>query len=237
MADEDRIKLDPSWKSRIGDYLQREDMAALGNFLRQRKAQGVRIYPSGAQIFSAFNATPFDAVKVVILGQDPYHGAGQAHGLCFSVRPGVIVPPSLDNIFKEIERDLGIRRPDHGCLTPWAERGVLLLNSVLTVEDGRAGAHQGKGWEGFTDHVVDVLNRECEGLVFMLWGSYAQAKGKVIDPQRHRVLKAPHPSPLSAHRGFLGCGHFSTANEYLQRRGKPPIDWSLPARAELVETA
>jgi uracil-DNA glycosylase len=237
MADDDRIKLDPSWKSRIGDYLQREDMAALGIFLRQRKAQGVRIYPPGAQIFSAFNATPFNAVKVVILGQDPYHGAGQAHGLCFSVRPGVIVPPSLDNIFKEIGRDLGIRRPDHGCLTPWAERGVLLLNSVLTVEDGRAGAHQGKGWEGFTDHVVDVLNRECEGLVFMLWGSYAQAKGKVIDPQRHRVLKAPHPSPLSAHRGFLGCGHFSAANEYLQRRGKAPIDWSLPARAELVETA
>ena len=237
MTDDDRIKLDPSWKSRIGDYLQREDMAALGIFLRQRKAQGVRIYPPGAQIFSAFNATPFDAVKVVILGQDPYHGAGQAHGLCFSVRPGVIVPPSLDNIFKEIERDLDIRRPDHGCLTPWADRGVLLLNSVLTVEDGRAGAHQGKGWEGFTDHVVDVLNRECEGLVFLLWGSYAQAKGKVIDAQRHRVLKAPHPSPLSAHRGFLGCGHFSSANEYLQRRGKTPIDWSLPARAELVETA
>ena len=237
MTDDDRIKLDPSWKSRIGDYLQREDMATLGNFLRQRKAQGVRIYPHGAQIFAAFNATPFDAVKVVVLGQDPYHGAGQAHGLCFSVRPGVIVPPSLDNIFKDIERDLGIRRPDHGCLTPWAERGVLLLNSVLTVEDGRAGAHQGKGWEGFTDHVVDVLNRECEGLVFLLWGSYAQAKGKVIDPQRHRVLKAPHPSPLSAHRGFLGCGHFSSTNEYLQRCGKAPIDWSLPPRADLVETA
>ena len=233
MADEDRIKLDPSWKSRIGDYLQREDMAALGNFLRQRKAQGVRIYPPGAQIFAAFNATPFDAVKVVILGQDPYHGAGQAHGLCFSVRPGVIVPPSLDNIFKEIERDLGIRRPDHGCLTPWAERGVLLLNSVLTVEDGRAGAHQGKGWEGFTDHVVDVLNRECEGLVFMLWGSYAQAKGKVIDPQRHRVLKAPHPSPLSAHRGFLGCRHFSAANQFLVRTGQASVDWNLQPAAAL----
>ena len=141
-------------------------------------------------------------MKVVILGQDPYHGAGQAHGLCFSVRPGVAVPPSLDNIFKEIQRDLGIARPDHGCLTPWAERGVLLLNAVLTVEDGRAGAHQGKGWEGFTDHVVDVLNREKEGLVFLLWGSYAQAKGKMIDTGRHRVLKAPHPSPLSAHRGL-----------------------------------
>ena len=149
------------------ESLQREDMAALGAFLRQRKAQGARIYPPGAQIFSAFDATAFDAVKVVILGQDPYHGAGQAHGLCFSVRPGVPVPPSLDNIYKEIQRDLGIARPDHGCLTPWSERGVLLLNAVLTVEDGRAGAHQGKGWEGFTDHVVDVLNREREGLVFV----------------------------------------------------------------------
>jgi uracil-DNA glycosylase len=234
MADEDRIKLDPSWKKRIGDYLQREDIAALGAFLRQRKAMGLRIYPPGAQIFSAFDATPFDAVKVVILGQDPYHGAGQAHGLCFSVRPGVAVPPSLDNIFKEIHRDLGIARPDHGCLTPWAERGVLLLNAVLTVEDGRAGAHQGKGWEGFTDHVVDVLNREKEGLVFLLWGSYAQAKGKMIDTGRHRVLKAPHPSPLSAHRGFMGCGHFSATNEYLVRKGQTPIDWSLPPRAALT---
>lgn len=234
MADDDRIKLDPSWKAHIGDYLQREDIAALGAFLRQRKAQGLRIYPPGAQIFSAFDATPFDAVKVVILGQDPYHGAGQAHGLCFSVRPGVAVPPSLDNIFKEIHHDLGIARPDHGCLTPWAERGVLLLNAVLTVEDGRAGAHQGKGWEGFTDHVVDVLNREKEGLVFLLWGSYAQAKGKMIDTGRHRVLKAPHPSPLSAHRGFMGCGHFSATNEYLVRKGQTPIDWSLPPRATLT---
>ncbi len=232
MAD-DRVKLEPSWKSHIGDYLQREDMGALGAFLRQRKAQGTHIYPPGSQIFSAFDATPFDKVKVVVLGQDPYHGAGQAHGLCFSVQPGVPVPPSLDNIFKEIQRDLGISRPDHGCLLPWAERGVLLLNSVLTVEEGRAGAHQGKGWEGFTDHVVDVLNREREGLVFLLWGSYAQAKGKVIDPQRHRVLKAPHPSPLSAHRGFMGCGHFSATNQYLTRNGHGPIDWSLPARAAL----
>ncbi len=234
MADEDRIRLDAAWKTRIGDYLQREDIAALGAFLRQRKAQGVRIYPPGAQIFSAFDATPFEAVKVVILGQDPYHSAGQAHGLCFSVRPGVPVPPSLDNIFKEIHRDLGIARPDHGCLTPWAERGVLLINSVLTVEDGRAGAHQGKGWEGFTDHVVEVLNRETEGLVFLLWGAYAQAKGKVIDARRHRVLKAPHPSPLSAHRGFIGCGHFSAANEYLIRNGRAQIDWSLPTRAMLT---
>ena len=233
MTDDARIKLEDAWKRRIGDYLRRDDMTALGAFLRQRKAQGAKIYPPGAQIFSAFNATSFDDVKVVILGQDPYHGPGQAHGLCFSVQPGVTVPPSLDNIFKEIQRDLGIARPDHGCLTPWAQRGVLLLNSVLTVEDGRAGAHQGKGWEGFTDHVVDVLNREREHLVFLLWGSYAQAKGKVIDTARHRVLKAPHPSPLSAHRGFLGCGHFSATNDYLQRRGIAPIDWSLPPRAQL----
>lgn len=230
---DDRIKLDPSWKSRIGDYLLREDMAALSAFLRQRKQQGARIYPPGPQIFSAFDATPFDAVSVVVLGQDPYHGPGQAHGLCFSVPVGVPVPPSLDNVFKEIGRDLGLPRPDHGCLLPWAQRGVLLLNAVLTVEDGRAGAHQGKGWEGFTDHVVDTLNHEREGLVFLLWGSYAQAKGKMIDDRRHRVLRAPHPSPLSAHRGFLGCGHFSAANEYLRRNGRPPIDWSLPLRADM----
>ena len=237
MTDDSRIKLEPSWKAHVGDYLQREEMAALSAFLRQRKAQGARIYPPGPEIFAAFDATPFNDVKVVVLGQDPYHGPGQAHGLCFSVRPGVPVPPSLDNIFKEIHADLGLPRPDHGCLLPWARQGVLLLNAVLTVEDGRAGAHQGKGWEGFTDHVVDVLNREREGLVFLLWGSYAQAKGKVIDTRRHRVLKAPHPSPLSAHRGFMGCRHFSAANEYLQRNGKTPIDWSLPPRATLEAAA
>lgn len=208
-------------------------MHALSEFLRDRKAAGVRIYPPGPQIFAAFDATPFDRVKVVILGQDPYHGAGQAHGLCFSVAPGVPVPPSLDNMFKEIRRDLGLPRPDHGCLLPWAERGVLLLNAVLTVEDGRPGAHQGKGWEGFTDHVVETLNRDREGLVFLLWGSYAQAKGRMIDGARHRVLKTTHPSPLSAHRGFLGCGHFSASNDYLDRRGEAPIDWSLPPRDAL----
>lgn len=225
---EERIKLEPSWKARVGDYLQREDMRELSGFLRQRSAQGVRIFPPGPEIFSAFEATPFDATRVVILGQDPYHGAGQAHGLCFSVRPGVPVPPSLLNIHKEIERDLGIPRPAHGCLLPWARQGVLLLNSVMTVEEGRAGAHQGRGWEGFTDYVIEALAREREGLVFLLWGSYAQKKGAVIDRSRHRVLKAPHPSPLSAHRGFIGCGHFSAANEYLARRGGKPIDWSLP---------
>jgi uracil-DNA glycosylase len=231
---EDRIRLEPSWKARVGAYLQRDEMRALAAFLRQRKAAGARIHPPAPRIFAALDATPFDAVKVVILGQDPYHGPGQAHGLCFSVRPGVPVPPSLDNIFKELQRDLGIARPDHGCLLPWARQGVLLLNAVLTVEEGRPGAHAGKGWEGFTDHIVETLNREREGLVFLLWGSYAQAKGKVIDPQRHRVLKAPHPSPLSAHRGFIGCGHFSAANQYLARHGQTPIDWALPARAALA---
>ncbi|TQM05679.1 uracil-DNA glycosylase [Pseudoxanthomonas sp. 3HH-4] len=233
MTDDDRIKLEPSWKAHIGDWLQRPDMRDLSAFLRQRKAAGARIYPPGPQIFAAFDATPFDAVKVVILGQDPYHGPGQAHGLCFSVLPGVPVPPSLVNIYKEINADLGIPPPDHGCLLPWARQGVLLLNAVLTVEEGRAGAHQGKGWEGFTDHAIETLAREREGLVFLLWGSYAQAKGKVIDTRRHRVLRAPHPSPLSAHRGFLGCGHFSATNQYLAQRGLRPIDWRLPLKDAL----
>jgi uracil-DNA glycosylase len=225
----DRIRLEPSWKARVGDWLQREDMRELARFLRSRKAAGARIFPPGPEIFAAFDATPFDAVKVVVLGQDPYHGEGQAHGLCFSVQPGVPVPPSLQNIYKEVRRDLGIAAPAHGYLMPWARRGVLLLNAVLTVEAGRPGSHQGKGWEGFTDHVVDVLNRERQDLVFLLWGSYAQAKGRVIDPRRHRVLRTTHPSPLSAHRGFLGCGHFSAANDYLVRQGAGAIDWSLPA--------
>lgn len=228
MADSDSIRLEPSWKARIGDWLLRDDMRALSAFLRERLHAGARIHPDPKHIFAAFDATPFDTAKVVILGQDPYHGPGQAHGLCFSVLPGVPVPPSLDNIYKELNRDLGLPRPANGHLMPWARQGVLLLNSVLTVEEGQAGSHQGRGWEGFTDHVVDVLNREREGLVFLLWGSYAQAKGKVIDPRRHRVLKAPHPSPLSAYRGFIGCGHFSAANEYLARHGQAPIDWSLP---------
>ena len=224
------VRLEASWKDRVGAYLQRDDMRALSAFLRERKAAGARIYPPGPRIFGALDATPFDRVKVVILGQDPYHGPGQAHGLCFSVQPGVPVPPSLQNIYKELQRDLGIAPPAHGCLASWAEQGVLLLNAVLTVEDGRAGAHAGKGWEGFTDHIVETLGREREHLVFMLWGSYAQKKGAVIDPRRHRVLKAPHPSPLSAHRGFLGCGHFSAANEYLARHGQTPVDWTLPAQ-------
>jgi uracil-DNA glycosylase len=226
---EDAIRLEPSWKSRVGDYLARPEMQALAQFLREEKARGKRIYPPGPQIFAALDATPFEQVKVVILGQDPYHGPGQAHGLCFSVPPSVDVPPSLVNIFKEIERDLGITRPGHGYLMPWAQQGVLLLNAVLTVEAGQAGSHQGKGWEGFTDHIVETLDRERDGLVFLLWGSYAQAKGRIIDARRHCVLRAPHPSPLSAHRGFIGCGHFGAANRWLAGRGLPAIDWSLPA--------
>lgn len=230
---EDRVKLDASWKTRVGAQFERPEMQALAEFLRAEKRAGKVIYPPSPHIFAALDMTPFEAVKVVILGQDPYHGPGQAHGLCFSVLPGVPAPPSLVNIFAEIQRDLGIARPDHGCLMAWARQGVLLLNSVLTVERGLAGAHQGKGWEGFTDACIEALNREREGLVFLLWGSYAQAKGKLIDSRRHRVLKAPHPSPLSAHRGFNGCGHFSRANEYLREHRQIPIDWCLPAVSEL----
>jgi uracil-DNA glycosylase len=222
------VKLDASWKARVGDYLERPEMQRLSEFLRTELRAGKTIYPPPKRIFAALDATPFEQVKVVILGQDPYHGPGQAHGLCFSVLPGVAPPPSLVNIFAEIQRDLGTTRPDHGCLIPWARQGVLLLNAVLTVERGQAGSHQGKGWEGFTDTIVDHLNREREGLVFLLWGSPAQAKGRLVDTRRHRVLKAPHPSPLSAHRGFIGCGHFSAANAWLREHGQSEIDWRLP---------
>jgi uracil-DNA glycosylase len=230
---EDRIKLEASWKSRLGDYFERPSMRQLADFLRAEKRAGKTIYPPGPEIFAAFEHTPFDAVRVVILGQDPYHGPNQAHGLCFSVRVGVPAPPSLENIFREIQRDLDIPPPDHGCLIPWADQGVFLLNSVLTVERGCAAAHQGKGWEGFTDAAIDALNRERQGIVFLLWGAYAQRKGQLIDNQRHHVLKSAHPSPLSAHRGFLGCGHFSAANRYLKEQGWKPIDWSLPPRSVL----
>lgn len=222
------VRLEASWKARLGDYLLRPEMQELSRFLRTRQQAGARIYPHGGEIFNAFAHTPFAAVRVVVLGQDPYHGPGQAHGLCFSVRPGVRVPPSLQNVFQELQRDLGLPMPRHGCLEAWADRGVLLLNSVLTVEQGQPGAHQGRGWEGFTDAAIAALGREREGLVFLLWGSYAQRKGALIDRSRHCVLQAPHPSPLSAHRGFIGCGHFSAANRYLTGRGEPPMDWSLP---------
>lgn len=222
------VKLESGWMSVLGAQFDLPYMVELKAFLQKEKAQGKIIYPPGSLWFNAFNTTPFDKVKVVILGQDPYHGANQAHGLCFSVLPGVQIPPSLLNIYKEIQTDLDIPRPNHGCLTHWAEQGVLLLNATLTVEQGRAGAHQGKGWERFTDCAVQALNDQREQLVFMLWGSYAQKKGAIIDTGRHLVLKAPHPSPLSAHRGFLGCRHFSQANAYLEKVGQTPIDWALP---------
>lgn len=222
------IQLEESWLAPLAGEFQQPYMHALKDFLQQEKRSGVSVFPPGPEIFNAFAHTPLHRVKVVILGQDPYHGPGQAHGLCFSVRPGVAVPPSLQNIHKEIQRDLGIAHPGHGDLTAWADRGVLLLNSVLTVAANRAASHQGKGWETFTDRVVELVNRECDNVVFMLWGSHAQRKGAVIDTARHCVLKAPHPSPLSAHRGFIGCGHFSAANAYLQAQGQEPIDWALP---------
>ena len=223
-----KIELHESWLKRLEDQFQQEYMQKLRNFLVVRKQHRALIYPPGPQIFNALDSTPFEKVRVVILGQDPYHGPGQAHGLCFSVQPGVRIPPSLANIYREIHADLGLEPPHHGCLQSWAEQGVLLLNAVLTVERGQAGSHQGKGWETFTDAVVQLLNDERDGLVFMLWGSYAQKKGAVIDRKKHLVLKAPHPSPLSAHRGFLGCRHFSSANEYLQKHGQQPIDWKVP---------
>lgn len=227
---ESTIKMHPSWLEPLRPQFDLPYMQTLKTFLQEERRAGKQIFPPGPQIFNSFNTTPLDAVRVVILGQDPYHGPGQAHGLSFSVPPGVRIPPSLLNMFKEIERDLGIPIPAHGCLQAWAERGVLLLNATLTVESGQAGSHQGKGWEPFTDEVIRVLNQEREGLVFMLWGSYAQKKGRIIDARRHRVLQSPHPSPLSAHRGFMGNGHFSQANQYLLSRGAAPVDWSLPAR-------
>lgn len=223
-----QIKLEASWKQHLLAEFQQPYMQQLRGFLQEQKSLGKIIYPKGTEYFNAFNLTPFDQVKVVIIGQDPYHGPNQAHGLCFSVQPGVAFPPSLVNIFKELQRDLNIPFPNHGNLTHWAEQGVLLLNAVLTVEQGKAAAHQGKGWEQFTDAAIRELNAGREGIVFMLWGSYAQKKGQIIDRKKHCVLTAPHPSPLSAHRGFIGCGHFSKANEYLQQRGLTPIDWAVP---------
>jgi uracil-DNA glycosylase len=203
-------------------------MQQLREFLRREVAARKPVYPRGSEYFAALNHTPFEQVKVVILGQDPYHGVNQAHGLCFSVRRGVDIPPSLHNIFKELEADLGIKPSAHGNLEHWARQGVLMLNATLTVQGGQAGSHQKRGWEQFTDAVIDHLNRERASLVFVLWGSYAQKKGEFIDRKRHLVLAGPHPSPLSAHRGFFGCKHFSKINAYLQAHGQTPIDWQLP---------
>ena len=227
MVDQARIQLEPGWRSALADEFDKPYMRELKGFLLDQKAAGKTLYPPGPLIFNALNSTPLDKVKVVILGQDPYHGPGQAHGLSFSVPPGVPVPPSLRNIFKEIERDLGLKPPRHGCLESWARQGVLLLNAVLTVEHKTAGSHAGRGWERLTTRIIEVLNKDCEHLVFMLWGGYAQKKGAQIDGSRHLVLTSVHPSPLSAHRGFIGNGHFSATNAYLQKHGLSPIDWSV----------
>lgn len=227
------VRIHPDWLAALAREFAAPYMADLKAFLLAQKAAGKRIFPPGSQWFRALDLTPPDAVRVVILGQDPYHGPGQAHGLCFSVQPGVRPPPSLVNIYKELERDLGIAPPAHGYLEHWARQGVLLLNAVLTVEMAEAGSHQGRGWERFTDAVIARVNALEHPVVFMLWGSHAQKKAAgVASIERggpHLVLKAPHPSPLSAHRGFLGCGHFSKANAFLEKAGMAPIDWKLPA--------
>jgi len=222
------------WKEHLAGEFSQPYMQALAEFLVAEESAGKVLFPASSHCFNALNSTPLDQVRVVILGQDPYHGPDQAHGLCFSVRPDVPPPPSLVNMFREIQSDLGIAPPDHGCLQPWAENGVLLLNSVLTVEQGNAGAHQGKGWEDFTDKVIETINRERENVVFLLWGGYARKKGRHIDRSRHLVLEGPHPSPLSAYRGFFGCRHFSQANHWLEERGQNPVNWALPTKAELL---
>lgn len=221
------INLDSSWLKVIGDEFEQPYMRRLASFLEKEIKAGKIIFPARALWFHAFNSTPFDQVKVVLLGQDPYHGPGQAHGLCFSVMPGVPLPQSLRNIFKELHNDLGIALPAQGCLQKWADQGVLLLNTTLTVEQGKAGAHQGKGWEQFTDRVIQHLNEQKDDLIFLLWGRAAQSKERLIESRKHLILKAPHPSPLSAHRGFFGCAHFSKVNKYLVQRGRPAIHWSL----------
>ncbi|MDX1722814.1 MAG: uracil-DNA glycosylase [Pseudomonas sp.] len=228
MTSADNIKLEAGWKEALREEFAKPYMQALADFLRQEKAAGKEVYPPGALIFNALNSTPLERVKVVIIGQDPYHGPEQAHGLCFSVQPGVATPPSLLNIYKELKRDLNIDIAAHGCLQHWAEQGVLLLNTSLTVERGIAGSHADKGWGVFTDRVIEVVSQQREHLVFLLWGKHAQSKARLIDPSKHLVLCSPHPSPLSAHRGFIGNGHFSRCNKFLVQHGMTPIDWRLP---------
>ena len=219
-------KIEASWLAELQDEFSKEYFRKLKEFLQEEKKQ-YRVFPPGNRIFAAFNSTPFNEVKVVLLGQDPYHGEGQAHGLCFSVPEGVRQPPSLVNIFQELQSDLGIQVPGHGNLEKWAKQGVLLLNATLTVRANQAGSHQQRGWEIFTDQVIRSLSEKREGLIFLLWGNYAQAKESLIDTGRHTVLKAAHPSPFSVYRGFYGCKHFSRTNALLSQMGKQPIDWSL----------
>lgn len=218
------VKIEESWKLRLKDEFQKEYFLTLADFIKD-EYKTKTICPPGSLIFNAFNLCPFDKVKAVIIGQDPYHGPGQAHGLCFSVRDGIEFPPSLLNIFKEIELDLGIKKPTSGNLERWASRGVLLLNATLTVRAHQAGSHQRKGWEVFTDSAINILNTEKKNLVFFLWGAYAQKKGEAIDESKHLVLKSVHPSPLSASHGFFGNKHFSRCNEYLIKNGIEPINW------------
>lgn len=217
-----------TWSDFIAEQSQQTYLKDTLEYVAQKRSEGVTVFPPEQQVFSAFDATPFEQVKVVILGQDPYHGPDQAHGLCFSVLPGIKPPPSLANMYKELVQDIeGFSIPDHGYLMPWAEQGVLLLNTVLTVEQGQAHSHKHLGWEQFTDRVIDEINQQREGVVFLLWGAHAQKKGKSIDKMRHHVLHAPHPSPLSAHRGFFGCQHFSKTNTLLTSMGKSPINWQV----------
>ncbi|MCP1197966.1 uracil-DNA glycosylase [Notoacmeibacter sp. MSK16QG-6] len=224
----DPVRLDESWKAALASEFADPYMATLKSFLKNEYANRQVVFPKGVDYFRALDLTPLDDVKIVILGQDPYHGDGQAHGLCFSVKPDVRIPPSLVNIYKELESDLGIAPARHGFLESWARQGVLLLNSVLTVRRGEAASHRGQGWERFTDAVIRRVNDLDHPVVFMLWGSYAQKKAAFVDTGRHLVLKAPHPSPLSAHNGFFGCRHFSKANAFLEKAGQTPVDWRLP---------
>lgn len=223
------VKLHPSWLDPLRSEFEQPYMAELRDFLRAERAAGQRVFPRAAEWFAALDLTPLEDVRVVILGQDPYHGEGQAHGLCFSVRPGIRVPPSLVNIYKELASDLGIARPSHGYLRHWAEQGVLLLNTTLTVRMGAAASHAGRGWERFTDAVIRLVDAGPKPVVFILWGAHAQRKAAFVDQRRHLVLKSPHPSPLSARSGFFGSRPFSQANAFLERHGRTPIDWTLPA--------
>ena len=225
------VRLEPSWKAVLQDEFAKDYMQVLRAFLKDEKQAGKTIYPRGGEYFRAMDLTPFEEVKVVIIGQDPYHGPGQAHGLSFSVRPDVAIPPSLINMYKELQDDLGIPPAPHGFLEHWAQQGVLLLNAVLTVEHRQAASHQGRGWEEFTDRIIAELNKKRENLVFILWGSYAQKKGRFIDQSRHLVLKSVHPSPLSAYRGFFGSRPFSRTNQYLESHGITPVNWQLPSQA------
>ncbi|NLN73442.1 MAG: uracil-DNA glycosylase [Bacteroidales bacterium] len=219
-------EIESSWKKLLIDEFNQDYFINLKKFLLEEKQNNI-IYPKGSDIFNAFNFTPFNKLKLVILGQDPYHGEGQAHGLCFSVPHGIKIPPSLVNIYKEMESDLGIKSPQHGNLEKWAKQGVFLLNATLTVRKNQAGSHQNKGWEIFTDRVISLISEKSENIVFLLWGSYAQKKSTLIDAKKHLILKSVHPSPLSAYRGFFGCKHFSKSNDFLISKNIEPIDWTL----------